>query len=563
MDPLKIDVSNAHKTPVDHAAAHDSESCDSSAFIVQSPTTTTMSQANRNQSFGLPSGSGSFGSSGSANNFTESPAHTLSSLNSTDQNQLSSGGFEPFHRHEQSTEPQNSSQRNSLDCSQPTGVKETLDATITETKDGHLRLKQYVLKHIIGQGAYGIVNLGEDAIKEFSKSKLSKKDRTSAFRYGRGRGKPNFVNSAKSSPLDMIKSEIAILKKLDHVNIVKLYEVLDVAKGDSMFMVFELCERGVLTDVTLSDKPGKIFDDEECRDVFQQMILGIEYLHDHDIIHRDIKPDNLLRSADGTLKIVDFGVSEMFSKKGYDVTSKSAGSPAFMAPEWCRHDHGELSGKPADVWSMGVTLYCMKYGRLPFRSSNVLDLNRIIREEEPSLSDETDTRFKSVMEQLLEKDPAKRITIDGLRNDPWVTDNGRKPLKDKDENTQTAVVDLTPYELQNAIQSLSGLAKVFQAVAKFKRLLKNPPVSPSSSQEEGQEEGSDNGENKSESAVPSPVMLSLRFKGARDSNVNFGRHNETKIELETTHGVEMEVESNPEPSHETEREKITFHSVQS
>lgn len=140
-------------------------------------------------------------------------------------------------------------------------------------------------------------------------------------------------------------------------------------------------------------------------------------VHEHDIIHRDIKPDNLLRSEDGTLKIVDFGVSEMF-KKGNDRTKKSAGSPAFMAPELCRHDHGEVSGRATDVWSMGVTLFCIRYGRLPFVSNNILELNRVIREDHFDLSTEKDERFVTLMRRLLEKDPVQRISIEELRVSP-------------------------------------------------------------------------------------------------------------------------------------------------
>jgi serine/threonine protein kinase len=91
------------------------------------------------------------------------------------------------------------------------------------------------------------------------------------------------------------------------------------------------------------------------------------------INHSDIKPDNLLLSDDDILKIVDFGVSEMFIK-GNDKLKKSAGSPAFMAPELCKAHHGEVSGKAADIWSMGVTLYCLVYGHLPYSSTNLIEL---------------------------------------------------------------------------------------------------------------------------------------------------------------------------------------------
>ncbi|KAF9433204.1 hypothetical protein BGZ76_009753 [Entomortierella beljakovae] len=425
---------------MDFVSTQELESGDTSAFMVQSPVTTST-----------------------MNSFQQSVSTELHVAVSA-----------------VSTEPSSTQTEEQKHDSSP-AVKETLNAQIARNAEGHLILKnQYLLKNVIGQGAYGIVNLGEDvhnpsvkyAIKEFSKAKLSKKERASAFRFGQGRGKPSVANSSNSSPLDLIKSEIAILKKLNHRNIVKLYEVLDVAHSDSMYMVFELCELGVLTDVTLSDTPGKIFEDQECRNVFQQMILGIEYLHEHDIIHRDIKPDNLLRSANGTLKIVDFGVSEMFSRKGDDLIKKSAGSPAFMAPEWLQSDHGELSGKPADVWSMGVTLYCMKYGRLPFKTKNFAELNKLICTAEPDLSDEADDRFKNLMLRLLEKEPDERITINELRSDSWVTNDGKMPLQDKDENIRTAVVNITQDEYQQAIQSINFLQTVFKAVYKFKRLLK-------------------------------------------------------------------------------------------
>ncbi|CAG8692501.1 9436_t:CDS:2, partial [Racocetra fulgida] len=176
-------------------------------------------------------------------------------------------------------------------------VKETLDATVTENKEGERCLNNYVLKEVIGQGAYGTVNLAVDkltgnkyAIKEFSKTRLRKK--TNYFRRPRGRfGKvmENYDPSS-SDPLYLIRGEVAVLKKLNHPNVIKLFEVLD-DEQDSLYM--------------------------------------------------DIKPDNLLLSAEGVLKIVDFGVSEMFTE-GNDKMKKSAGSPAFMAPEhpWV-NNHGK------------------------------------------------------------------------------------------------------------------------------------------------------------------------------------------------------------------------------
>ncbi|KAI8598271.1 kinase-like domain-containing protein [Dissophora ornata] len=361
-----------------------------------------------------------------------------------------------------------------MQLTQPVEVRETLDASVRENADGFRQLMQYTLKGEIGKGAFGKVHLAVDentgvgyAVKEFSKSKLRKKEKANLFKLGprgRGRGRrgPEAPSPASdSSPLDPIRGEVAILKKLHHPNIVKLYEVLDDASNDSMYMVFEWCEKGVLMPVSLTEKYENVFKDEECRDIFQQMILGIEYLHEHDIIHRDIKPDNLLRSRDDIVKIVDFGVSEMFDKKGDDMTRKSAGSPAFMAPELCRPDHGEVSGRATDVWSMGVTLYCLRYGRLPYVSESILEMQRVIREDDFVLPpDETDPRFVELIGRLLEKDPAKRITIDQMRNDPWVTNDGQAPLISKEENTANAVTELTEEDLRGAFRKFNGVATI-------------------------------------------------------------------------------------------------------
>lgn len=204
------------------------------------------------------------------------------------------------------------------------------------------------------------------------------------------------------------------MKKLDHPNLVSLIEVLDDPAEDSLYMVMEMCEKGVSMKVGLDEKADP-YPDEQCRCWFRDLILGIEYLHAQGIVHRDIKPDNCLITEDDVLKVVDFGVSEMFEKNSEMLTAKSAGSPAFLPPELCVVKHGDISGKAADIWSMGITLFCLKYGRIPFERPGIFELYEAIRTEEPKLDNENDRNFQDLMFKLLEKDASKRIKMSELR----------------------------------------------------------------------------------------------------------------------------------------------------
>ncbi|CAG8647553.1 12368_t:CDS:10 [Acaulospora morrowiae] len=362
----------------------------------------------------------------------------------------------------------------------PHEVKETLDATVTETQDGERCLNNYILKEEIGHGAYGTVIMAVDkAIKEFSKSRLRKRDKANYLRRpprgrgGRGwnaRGRAASVpNDVPTDPLYLIRSEVAVLKKLNHKNVVALYEVLDDPDNDSLYMVFEICENGVLMDVSINKKTTP-FPNDRCRRYFREMILGFEYLHENEIVHRDIKPDNLLLSKDDVLKIVDFGVSEIF--KGEDKIKKSAGSPAFMAPELCIAHHGEISGKAADIWSMGVTLYCLVFGCLPFEEDNIIDLYESIKNDDIKILKETDPDLVDLLHAILEKDPLKRATMPVLREHPWVTERGNNPLISTEENCTELITEITEDDLSAAIKPISirGVFTVIGAVNKLKRL---------------------------------------------------------------------------------------------
>uniref|UniRef100_A0A2K5USV5 calcium/calmodulin-dependent protein kinase n=1 Tax=Macaca fascicularis TaxID=9541 RepID=A0A2K5USV5_MACFA len=246
-----------------------------------------------------------------------------------------------------------------------------------------VQLNQYKLQSEIGKGAYGVVRLAynESEDRHYAMKVLSKKKLLKQYGFPR-RPPPRGSQAAQGGPakqllpLERVYQEIAILKKLDHVNVVKLIEVLDDPAEDNLYLVFDLLRKGPVMEVPC-DKP---FSEEQARLYLRDVILGLEYLHFQKIVHRDIKPSNLLLGDDGHVKIADFGVSNQFEGNDAQLSS-TAGTPAFMAPEAISDSGQSFSGKALDVWATGVTLYCFVYGKCPFIDDFILALHRKIKNE--------------------------------------------------------------------------------------------------------------------------------------------------------------------------------------
>ncbi|KAF2987562.1 hypothetical protein EK904_013235 [Melospiza melodia maxima] len=271
-----------------------------------------------------------------------------------------------------------------------------------------VQLNQYKLKDEIGKGSYGVVKLAynEDDNTYYAMKVLSKKKLMRQAGFPR-RPPPRGAKAAPEGclqprgPIEQVYQEIAILKKLDHPNVVKLVEVLDDPSEDHLYMVFELVKQGPVMEIPTL----KPLSEDQARFYFQDLIKGIEYLHYQKIIHRDIKPSNLLVGEDGHVKIADFGVSNEF--KGADaLLTNTVGTPAFMAPETLSETRKIFSGKALDVWAMGITLYCFVFGQLH----------------------------------------------------PWVTKNGAELLPTEDENC--TLVEVTEEEVENSVKHIPSLATV-------------------------------------------------------------------------------------------------------
>uniref|UniRef100_A0A8C9WG02 Calcium/calmodulin-dependent protein kinase kinase 2 n=1 Tax=Scleropages formosus TaxID=113540 RepID=A0A8C9WG02_SCLFO len=267
------------------------------------------------------------------------------------------------------------------------------------------------------------------------------------------RGAPEGPAQPKG-PLERVYQEIAILKKLDHPNVVKLVEVLDDPSEDHLYMG-NLPKALPVMEVP-TDKP---LNEEQARFYFQDLLRGIEYLHYQKIIHRDIKPSNLLVGDDGHIKIADFGVSNQFEGTDALLTS-TVGTPAFMAPETLCETRKNFSGKALDVWAMGVTLHCFVFGVCPFMDERILSLHHKIRTQPVELPENVDVSedLKDLLLKMLDKNPETRITVPQIKVHSWVTRNGAEPLPSEEEHC--TLIEVTEEEVENSVKHIPSLATV-------------------------------------------------------------------------------------------------------
>ncbi|CAH2293003.1 serine threonine- kinase STK11 [Pelobates cultripes] len=182
--------------------------------------------------------------------------------------------------------------------------------------------------------------------------------------------------------------------------------------------------------VTGNDCPIKTGRDEAIRicpkqgdmcseDYFCQLVDGLEYLHSQGIVHKDIKPGNLLLTTDGTLKISDLGVAEALHPFAEgDTCRTSQGSPAFQPPE-IANGLDTFSGFKVDIWSAGVTLYNITTGLYPFEGDNIYKLFENIGKGDYTIPEDCGPLLSDLLKGMLEYDPAKRFSIQQIRRHNW------------------------------------------------------------------------------------------------------------------------------------------------
>ena len=182
-----------------------------------------------------------------------------------------------------------------------------------------------------------------------------------------------------SNEYDNVKEEMAIMKAIDHPRILKLFEIIDDPESQKLYLILELVKNGSLIkqvnpppkvnrkrgkhskEEAEAEESKKPLSEDTKRKYFRQIIQALEYCHDVlKIIHRDIKPDNILINENDDIKLADFGVSLMLKQDGNDFVNTNKGSAMFFSPEACIGD--SYRGKLNDIWACGITLFYMASG---------------------------------------------------------------------------------------------------------------------------------------------------------------------------------------------------------
>lgn len=313
------------------------------------------------------------------------------------------------------------------------------------TRSSHTRIGDYIVLHTLGTGSTGKVKLARHVVT----------DKLVALKVVRN-------NLLETNPhmYEKVRREIAVLKLIaascptPHPNSpsslntaaaensksslipqIGLMQLQDVYRFDNaVVLILEYCPRGELFDLLL-EQGCLPFD--VVLDYFQQLVFALRFCHRRGICHRDLKPENILLADDGRLKLADFGMSTLLHPGAFQQTS--CGSPQYCAPEVLLGDL--YDGAAADVWSLGVILFTMTTGGLPFDDDNFQRLYAKIQSAAYYMPPEVPEPLADVIRSMLVADPAQRTTLPDLVCSPWF--KSHPPRHDVYIEEETALDDLS------------------------------------------------------------------------------------------------------------------------
>jgi len=261
-------------------------------------------------------------------------------------------------------------------------------------------MENYHVLHLVGQGCFGKVYKG----------RRRHSGQIVAMKFISKRGKPE-------KDQQQLRLEIGILQRLEHDNIIRL---LDWFETNTDFVVVTQFANGELFEIFQDDKR---LPEAEVSNIARQLVKALNYLHSQKVIHRDMKPQNVLIGSNGTVKLCDFGFARAMSSDTTVLTSIK-GTPLYMAPELVQERPYDGS---VDLWSLGVICYELFVGQPPFYTNSLVSLVRLIVQKPVRYPESMTETFRSFLQGLLQKDPKQRLGWPDLLHHPFVRDPDALP----------------------------------------------------------------------------------------------------------------------------------------
>ncbi|XP_067908045.1 NUAK family SNF1-like kinase 1 [Heterodontus francisci] len=298
--------------------------------------------------------------------------------------------------------------RERYDCPEKQDWQETPGSKFCQTVKKHQHkhnLKhRYQILQTLGRGAYGKVKKAQEtatgrtvAIKSVRKDKVQEElDRIHIMR------------------------EMEIMSTLNHPNIIRIYEVFE--NKDKIIIVMDYCSNGELYDYV---NEHHRLSEHEARKAFRQIVSAIHYCHKKGIVHRDLKLENILLDEDFNVKLADFGLSNLYHKDG--LLETYCGSPLYASPEIV--NGLPYKGPEVDCWALGVLLYTLVYGTMPFDSRSYKTLTQQISRGEYRKPPQTSDAC-GLIDWMLSVNSEKRATIEDIANHWWINWGYDTPICD-------------------------------------------------------------------------------------------------------------------------------------
>ncbi|XP_054829407.1 serine/threonine-protein kinase SIK1 [Eublepharis macularius] len=266
--------------------------------------------------------------------------------------------------------------------------------TLNHSQQRPLRVGFYDIERTLGKGNFAVVKLARHRV---TKTQVAIK----------------IIDKTRLDPsnLEKIYREVQIMKLLNHPHIIKLYQVMETK--DMLYIVTEFAKNGEMFDHLTSH--GHL-SESEARKKFWQILSAVEYCHSHHIVHRDLKTENLLLDANMNIKLADFGFGNFY--KSGEPLSTWCGSPPYAAPEV--FEGKEYEGPHLDIWSLGVVLYVLVCGSLPFDGPNLPTLRQRVLEGRFRIPYFMSQDCETLIRRMLVVDPTKRITVAQIKQHKWM-----------------------------------------------------------------------------------------------------------------------------------------------